>query len=206
MSAPPQPDSIYQAHCWHSFFNSLGALPDFSDSLIIYAYDRQVSCDHELQGYYLECLQVITESRYSEQLQMKVATLQSQDLVSRRDLSAAYRFLNITAWEAKSISDERIIEKYQAQQPDLSAQSQEEARAHLFRIGVTRNSTLLLNASRQSVDTYEDALSWLGNGVNKDTPDEGLLAVYSIKVGSCLRLPDACVMAWQPRLTVPAGR
>jgi ubiquitin carboxyl-terminal hydrolase 25/28 len=113
---------------------------------------------------------------------MKVATLQSQDLVSRRDLSAAYRFLGITGWEVKSISDERIIEKYQAQQPDLSAQSQEEARSHLGKIAIARNSTLLLNASRQSVDTYEDALSWLGNGVDKNTSDEGLLAVLSIKV------------------------
>jgi hypothetical protein len=117
---------------------------------------------------------------------MKVATLQSQDLVSRRDLSAAYRFLGITGWEVKSISDERIIEKYQAQQPDFSAQSQEEARSHLGKIAIARNSTLLLNASRQSVDTYEDALSWLGNGVDKNTSDEGLLAVLSIKVSRAL--------------------
>ena len=114
---------------------------------------------------------------------MKVVTLESQNLVSRRDLSAAYRFLGITGWEIKSISDERIVEKYQAQQPDLSAQSQEEARSALYKISVARNSTLLLNASRQSVDTYDDALRWLGNGVDKNTSDEGVLAVLSIKVG-----------------------
>ena len=164
------------------FFSSLGALPDFSDSLIEYAYDRQADCDPGLQAYYLECLQVITESRYSEQLQTKVAMLQSQHIVSRRDLSAAYRSLNITVAESKTILDERIIEKYQAQLPDLSPASQEEARGHLYKIGVARGSDRLIKASRQSVDTYEDALNWLGNGVNKETPDEGILAVLSIKV------------------------
>jgi ubiquitin carboxyl-terminal hydrolase 25/28 len=164
------------------FFSSLGALPDFSDSLIEYAYDRQANCDPRLQAYYFECLQVITESRYSEQLQTKVAMLQSQDIVSRRDLSAAYRSLNISVAESKTILDERIIEKYQAQLPDLSAVSQEEARGHLYKIGVARRSDRLIKASRQSVETYEDALNWLGNGVNKDTPDEGILAVFSIKV------------------------
>ncbi len=65
----------------------------------------------------------------------------------------------------------------------MSAQSQEEARSALYKISVARNSTLLLNASRQSVDTYDDALRWLGNGVDKNTSDEGVLAVLSIKVG-----------------------
>lgn len=173
------------------FFNSLGVLPDFSDSLVEYAYDRQANCDPDLQAYYLECLQVITESRYSEQLQMKVATPQSQHIVSRRDLTAAYRFLNISPAESKLISDAQVIERYQAQQPDLSAHTQQEAREHLYKIAVSRNSPLLMNASRQSVETYDDALSWLGNGVNKDTPDEGILAVLAIKVSRAFltRLP-----------------
>ena len=180
------------------FFSSLGALSDFSDTLIEYAYDRQASCDPGLQAYYFECLQVVTEGRYSEQLQTKVAMLQSQDVVSRRDLSAAYRSLNISVAESRTISDERIIEKYQAHQPDLGAVAQEEARAHLYKIGVARNSQTLIRASRQSVDTYDDALSWFGNGVNKDTSDEGILAVFSIKVSRSFL--DSKRVAWQHRL------
>lgn len=123
---------------------------------------------------------------------MKVATLQSQEIVSRRDLSAAYRYLSITPVESKTLSDVLVIERYQARLPDQSAASQQEAREHLYKIGIARDSALLLNASRQSVDTYEDALNWLGNGVNKDTPDEGILAVLSIKVlRSCLAAPLA---------------
>ena len=165
------------------FFNSLGALPDFSDSLIEYCYDRQTSCDTERQAYYFECLQVITEDRGTELLEMKVATLQSQDKVSRRDITAAYRYLNIPPGDAKNIADERLRELFQAQQSDLGLVAQEEARAHLYKLGVARRSSLLINASRQSVETYEDALAWFGNGVDKTTPDEGILAVVAIKVG-----------------------
>ncbi len=117
---------------------------------------------------------------------MKVATLQSQDIVSRRDISAAYQFLNITNSEAKTIDDARMIERFQAQQSDLGIAAQEIARSHLYKLGIARQSTLLINASRQSVDTYEDALSWLGNGATKQTPDEVILAVLAIRVGRAL--------------------
>ena len=113
---------------------------------------------------------------------MKVATLKSQDIVSRRDVSAAYRFFNVTPAESKTTEDSRILQLYQARIPDSGPQTQQEAREHLYKLGVIRNSNLLINASRQSVDTYEDALSWLGNGVNKDTSDDNILAVVAIKV------------------------
>ncbi|KAK5125256.1 hypothetical protein LTR85_000932 [Meristemomyces frigidus] len=163
------------------YYASLGALPDFADSLIEFAYDRQTMCDPSNLPYYFEGLQIITESRGTEQLQMRTATLASQDVVSRRDLSAAYRFLNIPQADAKNLSDERIIELFQAQQPDLGVVAAEEARQALNKIGTARQSQLLINASRQSVDTYEDALSWLGNGASKDMSDDSLLAIVAIK-------------------------
>ena len=164
------------------YFASLGALPDFADSLIEFAYDRQSLCDPEKISYYFECLQIITQSRGTEQLQMKVATLESQDIVSRRDLSAAYRYLNIQPGDAKELSDERVVQLFQAQQPDLGATAAEEARRALYKIGSFRHSQLLINASRQSVDTYEDALSWLGNDAKEDTSDDTILALLAVKV------------------------
>ena len=76
------------------YFSSLGALTDFSDELVEFAFERQIMCDVSLRMYYYKCLQVIAESRDTERLQMKVAMLASQDLVSRRDLAAAYRRLH----------------------------------------------------------------------------------------------------------------
>ena len=134
--------------------------------------------------YYFECLQVISESRTTESLQMKVATLQSQDLVSRRDLSAAYRNLGIDQTSARSLSDDRVLEIFQARQSDLGPSAAEDARQALNKIGTSRQSQRLLRTSRQSIDTYEDALAWLGNGVTKDTSDEGIVAVFAIRVSA----------------------
>lgn len=164
------------------FFNSLGALPDFADSLLVFSYDRQILCDPERAAYYFECLQVISSGRNSEQLQMKVAMLESQDTVSRRDINAALSAFSILPREKDHISDQNIINRFQALIGDQSAPAQQQSRDHLFKLGIYRNSSILINASRQSVDTYEDALTWLGNGVSKDTPDDALLAVYNLKV------------------------
>ncbi|KAI7287681.1 cysteine proteinase [Hortaea werneckii] len=166
----------------NAYFASLGSLPDFADNLVEFAYDRQAMCDPERLPYYFECLQVISESRQTEQLQMKVATLESQDLVSRRDLHAAYRYLNIPQSEASKLDDQRVLELFQAQQPDLGPAGAEEARQALYRIGTARQSQILINASRQSVETYDDALSWLGNGADKNTPDDNLIAIVAAKV------------------------
>ena len=187
----------------YRFFNSLGALPDFADSVVEYTYDRQTICDPERTPYYFECLKVITDERRTEQLQMKVATLESQDLVSRRDLNAAYKSFSIPLANSKDVADERIIELFQAQQPDLGSAAQEEARANLYKIGVCRQSSMLINASRQSIETYEDALRWLGNGVDDKTPDESILAVLAIRVSDCPQrgvtrclLPSNCMLTF----------
>lgn len=162
------------------YYASLGAVADFADRLIEFCFNRQCLCDPERRPYYFECLQVITESRpSSESLQLKVATMSSQELISRRDLTAAYRHLDISPSEA---DDDRIVNLFHSRQSDLGKQAQEDARAALYKIGVARGSQRLINASRQTLETYDDALAWLGNGVNKSTPDEGLIAVVTIKV------------------------
>lgn len=164
-------------------------LPDFSDTLVEYAYDRQIHCDPELAAYYLECLQVITEQRGTEQLQLTLALLQSShETVSRRDLSAAYRRFGVSLAESKTITDDQLLDRFQAQHTDLGPIAQQEARDYLHKIGVSRNSSLLINASQQSVETYEAALNWLGNGATKDTSDEGLIAVFGVKVCSLFNI------------------
>lgn len=166
----------------YSYFASLGIQPDFADSLVEFAFDRQADCDPEQRPYYFECLQVITDTRGGERLQVKVATLESEGSISRRDLSAAYRVLNLSPLEARQADDDRILNLFTVLQSDSGAHAQEEARQALYKIGVVRGSQRLINTSHQTIETYEDALSWLGNGVDQTTPDEGLLAVVAIKV------------------------
>jgi ubiquitin carboxyl-terminal hydrolase 25/28 len=159
-------------------------MADFGDAMIDFAYERQSMCDPPNRPYYFECLQVVAESRGTEKLQLKVAMLASQDLVSRRDLSAAYRLLNVPVHDAHNYDDVRILDQFHVRQSDLGVQAQEDARQALYRIGMARGSTRLINASRQLVETYDDALTWIGNGVNRETTDESLLAVVGMKVSS----------------------
>ncbi|KAF2166323.1 hypothetical protein M409DRAFT_66774 [Zasmidium cellare ATCC 36951] len=162
-----------------SYFASLGALPDFADSLVEFAYDRQSLCHPEQRPYYFESLQVIAENRNTEQLQVKVATLASEDIVSRRDLSAAYRNLQVTA----SDDDERVLNLYHVLISDAGPSQQDDARQALYKIGLARGSQRLIKAAQQTMDTYEDALAWLGNGANKDTADDMLLSLVAVKTG-----------------------
>ncbi|CAK3972077.1 Ubiquitin carboxyl-terminal hydrolase 2 [Lecanosticta acicola] len=162
------------------YFSALGALPDFADSLLVFSFDRQVLCDPEKRAYYFECLQTITDGRNTEQLQMKVATLNSQGEISRRDLSAAFRTLNIPVSEHQA-SDERILNLFHVRILDLGSQAEAEARQALYKIGVARNSQQLIGTAQRAMETYEEALGWLGNGAEKTTDDEFLISIASIK-------------------------
>ncbi|QIX00141.1 hypothetical protein AMS68_005658 [Peltaster fructicola] len=159
---------------------SLGALPDFADSLIEFCYDRQTMCDPEQQPYYFECLREIAQFRNTEALTMKVAVLESQGCITRHDLREAYSFFGLSQGGGGA-DDDRILNLYQAQQPDLSAEAAEKSRVMLGRIGTARGSQVLMNASTQSIETVEEALAWLGNGVGKETSDDMLTTVFAIK-------------------------
>lgn len=113
---------------------------------------------------------------------MKVAMLESQNTVSRRDVTAAFSAFSILPRERNVVTDQEIIDRFQALLPDQSQTAQQQSREYLYKLGAYRNSTALINASQQSVETYEDALTWLGNGVTKDSADESLLAVLQLKV------------------------
>lgn len=159
----------------NSYFSSLGALPNFTDTLLEFAFDRQAECDPTLSAYYLECLQAISEYRGTEQLQVKIALLQSQDLVSRRDLRAAYRFLDVKQED----TDEYIVNKFNARQSNCGSQAQEENRQALGKIGMARRSPRLLKASKQELETLDEALSWLG--ADRTTADGYIETLLTLK-------------------------
>lgn len=161
----------------NSYFASIGAQPDFADSLVEFAFDRQSLCDPERRPYYLECLQVIRESRNSESLSTKVAVLQSEGLVSRRDLRSAYSQLNIPIHEAHAANDERILNLFQVRVSDLSPSAARESREALATIGLYKGSERLIKAAMQTMETYQDALEWLGHSVDATSPDDMIIAV-----------------------------
>jgi hypothetical protein len=171
------------------YFASLGALPDFADSLVDFAYEKQTQCDMLNEPYYYECLQAIAKQRSSDELQLKTTMLESRGLVSRRDLSEAYRSFQLPA-DGGSADDDRIYNIFHAQQGDLGAQQQERAREMLGRIGRQRGSKLLTNASMQTIETAQEAYAWLGNGLGPETDDSFVVSIFSLRVS--LIVPSLC--------------
>ncbi|KAK5114333.1 hypothetical protein LTR62_002585 [Meristemomyces frigidus] len=169
----------------HAYFSTLGALSDFADTLVEFAFDRQINCDPEAQAYYFECLQVISESRNTEQLQTKVVMLQSEGHISRRDITKAYRSFGLQLPSSNVLyTDQHILSTFQAQLSDVSPAVAADLREALYKIGCSRDSSMLMNASRQTVETVDDALAWLGNDVHRGTEDDFLVAVASSKMDS----------------------
>ena len=88
------------------FYAGLGAVEDFHDDLLKFAYEQQIDQDSANTPYYLECLQGIAAGRNSEQLQVKVAIEATSDKISRRDVRAAYKELGL---DAKGVHEEDTI-------------------------------------------------------------------------------------------------
>ena len=165
-----------------------------------FAYERQTQCDALNEPYYYECIQAIEKQRGSDELQLKTTMLESKGLVSRRDLSEAYRYFHLPA-DGGAADDDRIYNVFQAQHADLGVQEQEKAREMLGRIGRRRGSKLLLNASQQTIETAQEAYAWLGNGLGPETDDSFVVSIYSLRV-SQTHLPRL----WRIHRRLPAPR
>jgi ubiquitin carboxyl-terminal hydrolase 25/28 len=168
------------------YYASLGAVGDFTDSLIHFAFRRQCIVDKANAPYYLECLQDLAVGRNSDKLQMEVATLASQGIPNRRDLDAAYRYIGMEPAHGSSLSDEFIINQVRARLPDISQPEREELRRQLRIVGDARNSEAMRREASETIDTYEEALSWLG--LDHSQPDDFVRTMFTIKVGYALAL------------------
>jgi len=119
----------------HPCYAGLGAVLDFDDSLVAFAYDCQIHCDAKNAPYYLECLQTISEGRGSEDLQTKALIEATSGRLSLKDVRNAYKNLGVDS----SLADDTIIGTFQARVAD--APRQEDAmRRDLNIIGQDRSS------------------------------------------------------------------
>ena len=178
------------------FYAGLGAVEDFHDELLTFAYEQQIENDEFNTPYYLECLQGIAEGRNSEHLQFKVAIEATSDKISRRDVRSAYKELGLDVKEAHE--DDTIIGIFNSRTTDAPKQEPEMRRA-LKIIGQARSSEriqivasqgmpkgsegpfYILTDSVKAVTNYEQALSFLG--ANYDTADEFVPSMFALRVG-----------------------
>ncbi|KAI9738361.1 MAG: ubiquitin-specific protease ubp2 [Cirrosporium novae-zelandiae] len=161
------------------YIASLGALPDFSDQLVLYCYNRQKATDPEHSPYYLECLQELAKARSSEYLQTEAVMEESKGAVSRKDIVDAYKYF-CNGDDPSNYDDETIIGLFNSRVSD-SKLHENEARNKLRLIAEERQSRKILDVvNDNTMTTYQDALNWLD--IKEDYSDDFVVSLYEVKM------------------------
>lgn len=162
----------------HPHYAGLGAVGDFADSLILWAYQRQTSCDTSVwrKAYYLECLKMIAKGRESTFLQEEYAMIASMGELSLSDIDNAYKFFALSS--EQDHGDDHIIGVFTSWVESCPSQK-DEARRVLDIIGQARNSKKIKDVANDKTMTYEEALQHLG--VTADTDSDMILAAAVAK-------------------------
>lgn len=153
--------------------------------MILFAFARQTHVDPGNRNFYFECLHDLATGRKSEMLETQVAVLSSQGFLKKGEIESAYRYFGIDPNHAGLLNDEHIIGTYKSRLSDMGVAAAEETRRQLRIIGDARDSSLIRAEASDALETYEQALSWLG--ASGDQADDFVETLYSIKVGLLLR-------------------
>ncbi|KAK8254483.1 hypothetical protein HDK77DRAFT_2653 [Phyllosticta capitalensis] len=143
------------------YFRGLGAVETFPDSLILFSYLRQTAVDSTNKPYYFQCLQVIAEQVESEDLMTQCAVEESTGTVSYKDAADALRYFNFDIDNVNELGDDHIIGSFRARLLDIPPRQVPEARQMLAKIGAYKQSKTIMDAASDSIETYEQALSYL---------------------------------------------
>ncbi|KAK9248574.1 hypothetical protein V1506DRAFT_452209 [Lipomyces tetrasporus] len=155
---------------------SLGAVPDFSDSLLLQTFDRQNACDPANSAYYLECLREISTARESEELQVRVVELQSLGALTRDDLRNAFAEFGID--DPDSFNDDSIIIGiFKARLQDAPANASKLKSA--LQIIADAKGSAAISAFLQAESLNEEQ-SYSTLGVTKDIHDDMIISSYEI--------------------------
>lgn len=164
-----------------SIYASLGALPDFSDRLIVFAFERQEVCDPDNLPHYYECLRQIFNARpNSDEIQMKVALLSSMGKKSRSEVADAYRYFGWDSTQEFAIDDAHIAGVYSSRLESVPMSQHPECRQMLEIIANSRDSRNLKDLASDVIETFDQALIFLGASV--DMTDEFIQTMYVTKI------------------------
>lgn len=171
----------------HPYYAGLGAIEDFSDDLLLFAFTAQYRVDPPNATYYFECLQSIAIGRHSEALNTEVVMLASKGHITRLEANQAYLYFNIDPRHAASISDDHILQVFRARLPDIGPGQVKDARDTLRSIGYARNSDKIFQEASNAIETYEQAWNYLGLG--DSFVDEFVPTMVKVKVCISLNIP-----------------
>ncbi|RKF75826.1 putative ubiquitin carboxyl-terminal hydrolase 2 [Golovinomyces cichoracearum] len=151
----------------HPYYASLGAVEDFTDELLCWAYDRQCECDPKNKPYYFDCLEDLARGRKSYYLQTKFVVATSAGGYGNKAIEDAYSYFRLQS--NTNESDEFIMSLYKGRVESEPSQKNR-ARGCLEKIARHRNSPSLEALIKDQDMTLDEALEFLG--VNIDTSPE----------------------------------
>jgi ubiquitin carboxyl-terminal hydrolase 25/28 len=161
----------------HPHYASLGAVGNFTDTLLMWVYDRQCDCDPQNKPYYLDCLSGIAKGRKSSDLETKVVLATSAGELGLEETQEAYKFFTLDA-TTKEL-DDHIIGLYRSR-IDSAPRQKDEARQCLRVIAKHRASQKIQAVVNDKTMDYNEALEFLG--VTEETASDSIEAVAIARV------------------------
>ncbi|RDL32521.1 Cysteine proteinase [Venustampulla echinocandica] len=155
----------------HPYYLSLGAVDDFTDEFLSWAYDRQCQCDPPNKPYYLDCLEDLAKGRGSSDLETKVVMATSAGEYGLKAIEGAYRFFGLDPNTKEG--DEHIMGVYKSR-IESAPRQKEEAKNCLLAIAKARNSEKIQALANDRTMTFEEALEFLN--ISSDTASDSIEA------------------------------
>lgn len=157
----------------HPHYRSLGAINDFTDDYLSWAYDRQRDCDPLNAPYYLDCLNAIAKGRESSDLQTKVVMATSAGEYGLEAIRQAYKFFGVDANTKEG--DDYIIGLYKSR-IESAPRQKEEAKNSLLAIAKARDSEKIRAVANDKAMTLSEALEFL-QVPSQDTDSDSIEAI-----------------------------
>lgn len=162
-------------------YNTLGAPQIASDDLIVQAYREQMrSADRRTGPKYLGSLRNIGESRSSEIIQEIYVLEMSKGLYDNQALADSYRSIGLELQRDGHYNDGYILGMFNSRLEDMR-KHERDLREKLRIIGDYRGSRTIIDTAENIINTYEQALLFLG--ADESVSDDQITALFGAKVG-----------------------
>lgn len=170
-------------------FAGLGALSDFSDTLIEFAFECQRNSDPDHIPYYIDCLGEVFEQRpQSEALGTALAMLKSSGQHGSKDVDAAFAYFGLNQRESHVLSEDHIIGLFNSRISDSGPSTHAETRENLRLIGEHLKSQKIIDTASTVLETYEQALQYFE--LDATQQEDAVQAMFGVKVAENQELAE----------------
>lgn len=160
----------------HPYYASLGAVENFTDELLGWAYDRQCQTNPKFKPYYLDCLTDLARGRQSSDLDTKVAIAMSAGEYGQKAIDKAYEYFQLPS-NCKE-EDEHIMGLYKSR-IESAPRQKEEAKKQLLILAKARNSPQIEALANDQTMTLLEAFDFLSIPEGS-TPDPDSVAAQAV--------------------------